>query len=65
MAGDDRSRGDIRGCWRVVPVRPSGGYQNAPAEMLPPPVRDDNPWRVPQRIDGKIRRTATRTRSAQ
>jgi NADP-dependent aldehyde dehydrogenase len=45
-------------------VRPVA-YQNAPAEVLPPPIRDDNPWRVPQRIDGKIRRTGTRTRSAQ
>ncbi|MCD0443947.1 aldehyde dehydrogenase (NADP(+)) [Glycomyces sp. A-F 0318] len=25
-------------------------YQNAPAELLPPPLRDDNPWGVPQRI---------------
>jgi NADP-dependent aldehyde dehydrogenase len=40
-------------------------YQNAPAELLPPPIRDDNPWRVPQRIDGKVRRTGTRTHSAQ
>jgi len=23
-------------------------YQNAPQELLPPPLRDDNPWRVPQ-----------------
>jgi NADP-dependent aldehyde dehydrogenase len=45
-------------------VRPVA-YQNAPEEVLPPPIRDDNPWRVPQRIDGKVRRTGTRTRSAQ
>jgi NADP-dependent aldehyde dehydrogenase len=45
-------------------VRPVA-YQNAPADVLPPPIRDDNPWRVPQRIDGKVRRTGTRTRSAQ
>ena len=44
-------------------VRPVA-YQNAPADVLPPPIRDDNPWRVPQRIDGKVRRTGTRTRSA-
>ncbi|HEU5130261.1 MAG TPA: aldehyde dehydrogenase (NADP(+)) [Glycomyces sp.] len=25
-------------------------YQNAPASLLPPPLRDDNPWGVPQRI---------------
>ncbi|WP_026924477.1 aldehyde dehydrogenase (NADP(+)) [Glycomyces arizonensis] len=25
-------------------------YQNAPAAILPPPLRDDNPWDVPQRI---------------
>ena len=24
-------------------------YQNAPQGLLPPPLRDDNPWRVPQR----------------
>lgn len=24
-------------------------YQNAPQELLPPPLRDDNPWGVPQR----------------
>jgi 2,5-dioxopentanoate dehydrogenase len=27
-------------------------YQDVPAVLLPPPVRDDNPWGVPQRIDG-------------
>ena len=27
-------------------------YQNVPAELLPEPVRDDNPWGVPQRIHG-------------
>ncbi|SDD37617.1 aldehyde dehydrogenase family protein [Glycomyces harbinensis] len=25
-------------------------YQNAPEALLPPPLRDDNPWGVPQRI---------------
>jgi NADP-dependent aldehyde dehydrogenase len=25
-------------------------YQGAPQELLPPPLRDDNPWHVPQRI---------------
>ena len=24
-------------------------YQSAPQELLPPPLRDDNPWHVPQR----------------
>jgi len=24
-------------------------YQGAPQELLPPPLRDDNPWQVPQR----------------
>ena len=33
--------------------------QDAPEEVLPPAVRDDNPWRVPQRIDGRLR-VATR-----
>ncbi|MFI1226336.1 MULTISPECIES: aldehyde dehydrogenase (NADP(+)) [unclassified Streptomyces] len=27
-------------------------YQSCPAGLLPPPLRDDNPWNVPQRIDG-------------
>ncbi|WP_311258368.1 aldehyde dehydrogenase (NADP(+)) [Microbacterium sp. WCS2018Hpa-9] len=26
-------------------------YQGAPQELLPPPLRDDNPWNVPQRRD--------------
>ncbi|MFC4907204.1 aldehyde dehydrogenase (NADP(+)) [Actinomadura gamaensis] len=25
-------------------------YQNCPQELLPPPLRDDNPWNVPQSI---------------
>ncbi|MCP2341702.1 aldehyde dehydrogenase (NADP(+)) [Actinomadura rupiterrae] len=25
-------------------------YQNCPQELLPPPLRDDNPWNVPQTI---------------
>jgi len=45
-------------------VRPVA-YQNAPGELLPPPLRDDNPWRVPQRVDGEIRRPAGQARSAQ
>jgi NADP-dependent aldehyde dehydrogenase len=24
-------------------------YQNAPESLLPPPLRDDNPWQIPQR----------------
>jgi len=31
----------------------SVAYQNAPPSMLPPPVRDDNPWNVPQRRSSK------------
>ncbi len=27
-------------------------YQSCPADLLPPPLRDDNPWNVPQRING-------------
>lgn len=27
-------------------------YQNAPEPLLPPPLRDDNPWQVPRRVDG-------------
>ncbi|GAB3566325.1 aldehyde dehydrogenase (NADP(+)) [Spelaeicoccus albus] len=29
-------------------------YQNMPQTLLPEPVRDDNPWRVPQRVDGAL-----------
>jgi len=36
-------------------VRPIS-YQNAPQDVLPPQLRDDNPWGVPQRVDG-IRRS--------
>jgi NADP-dependent aldehyde dehydrogenase len=27
-------------------------YQNVPAELLPAPVRDDNPWNLTRRVDG-------------
>ena len=27
-------------------------YQNTPADVLPYPLRDDNPWQVPQLVDG-------------
>ncbi len=30
-------------------------YQNVPQPLLPPPLRDDNPWRIPQRVDGVLR----------
>lgn len=33
----------------------SVAYQGAPAELLPRPLRDRNEWRVPRRIDGRIR----------
>ncbi|MDX1621807.1 MAG: aldehyde dehydrogenase (NADP(+)) [Nitriliruptorales bacterium] len=29
-------------------------YQGVPEELLPPPVRDDNPWRLPRRVDGEL-----------
>ncbi|GAA1708655.1 aldehyde dehydrogenase (NADP(+)) [Fodinicola feengrottensis] len=29
-------------------------FQDVPAEFLPPAVRDDNPWRIPQRVNGKL-----------
>ncbi|WP_163511747.1 aldehyde dehydrogenase (NADP(+)) [Fodinicola acaciae] len=29
-------------------------YQDVPEQFLPPAVRDDNPWRIPQRVDGKL-----------
>jgi NADP-dependent aldehyde dehydrogenase len=27
-------------------------YQGVPNDLLPPEVRDDNPWQIPQRVDG-------------
>jgi NADP-dependent aldehyde dehydrogenase len=30
-------------------------YQDAPAEVLPAALRDDNPWHIPRRIDGVLR----------
>ncbi|MBC9819963.1 aldehyde dehydrogenase (NADP(+)) [Terrabacter sp. MAHUQ-38] len=30
-------------------------YQDVPAGLLPEPTRDDNPWGVTQRIDGRLR----------
>lgn len=27
-------------------------YQSFPADRLPEPLRDENPWRIPQRVDG-------------
>ena len=29
-------------------------YQDVPADLLPEPVRDDNPWRLTRRVDGEI-----------
>jgi len=29
-------------------------YQDVPAELLPEPVRDDNPWKLRRRIDGDL-----------
>lgn len=29
-------------------------YQNAPAALLPPPLREENPWSIPRRIDGHL-----------
>jgi len=28
-------------------------YQDVPDALLPPPIRDENPWRAPRRVDGK------------
>ncbi|MHC6593056.1 aldehyde dehydrogenase (NADP(+)) [Arthrobacter sp. C152] len=33
-------------------------FQQFPAQRLPEPLRDDNPWGVPQRVDGVWRRPA-------
>lgn len=38
--------------------------QDAPEALLPPAVRDDNPWRVPQRMDGRLRTTTRRAPKA-
>jgi len=27
-------------------------YQDVPQELLPAPLRDDNPWNLPRRVDG-------------
>jgi len=35
--------------------------QSAPESLLPPPLRDDNPWRVPQRVNGDLRVTSRRS----
>jgi NADP-dependent aldehyde dehydrogenase len=29
-------------------------YQNAPGSLLPPPLRDANPWGVPRRVNGAV-----------
>ena len=34
-------------------VRPVA-YQGVPAPLLPPALRDANPWRIPQRVDGRL-----------
>jgi 2,5-dioxopentanoate dehydrogenase len=30
-------------------------YQDVPDSLLPEPVRDDNPWGLNRRVDGRIR----------
>lgn len=35
-------------------VRPVA-FQNAPESALPPALREDNPWRLPRRVDGVLR----------
>ena len=30
-------------------------YQDAPDEVLPPALQEDNPWRLPRRVDGVLR----------
>jgi len=34
--------------------------QGAPESVLPPALRDDNPWHVPQRVNGRVRTTTRR-----
>lgn len=36
-------------------------FQNLPEEMLPPALRDGNPWRLSRRIDGELRAPAIAT----
>lgn len=31
-------------------------YQDLPEELLPPAVREDNPWKLPRRVDGQLHR---------
>lgn len=40
-------------------------YQGWPEEGLPEPLRDANPWRVPQRVDGVWRRPGTEQGAAE
>ena len=30
-------------------------YQDVPADLLPEATRDDNPWGLTQRVDGRLR----------
>jgi NADP-dependent aldehyde dehydrogenase len=34
-------------------------YQSVPAALLPPALRDDNPWRLPRRVDGVLEAAPT------
>ena len=41
--------------WRLAAARPEVipvAFQDVPAAALPAALRDDNPWRVPRRVDG-------------
>ncbi|MFJ8510119.1 hypothetical protein [Streptomyces avermitilis] len=38
-------------------MRPVVAYDSFPQEQLPPPLRDDNPWRITRRVDGQWRST--------
>jgi NADP-dependent aldehyde dehydrogenase len=29
-------------------------YQNLPDDLLPEPLRDANPWRLPRRVNGRF-----------
>ena len=31
-------------------------YQDVPEALLPEPLRDDNPWHLPRRVDGVLQR---------
>jgi NADP-dependent aldehyde dehydrogenase len=33
-------------------------YQGAPDDVLPPPLKEHNPWRLPRRVDGVLQQVS-------